>query len=157
MADTVDTATRSRMMASIKGKNTKPEIIVRKALHAAGFRFRLHDKKLPGKPDIVLPKYRTAVFVHGCFWHGHDCNQFKWPKTREAFWRNKIEGNRERDTRVRMQLRKTGWRVLIVWECALKGPRRQTVTSFIARCSDWLIGETRGNNEGKAIDATRKI
>ena len=117
MADIVDKATRSRMMAGIKGKNTKPEIQVRKALHAAGFRFRLHDKKLPGKPDIVLRKYKTVVFVHGCFWHGHECEKFRWPKTRRAFWRKKILANRKRDSTAVRDLEKTGWVTVAIWEC----------------------------------------
>ncbi|MFO1033754.1 MAG: very short patch repair endonuclease [Hyphomicrobiales bacterium] len=137
-------------MASIKGKNTKPEIIVRKAFHAAGFRFRLHDRKLPGKPDIVLPKYRTVVFVHGCFWHGHECEKFRWPKSRKTFWRKKIEGNRERDDKAMKQLRIEGWRTLTVWECALKGPIRLTLATLTTRCATWLMsGKSRGTLRGK--------
>jgi DNA mismatch endonuclease, patch repair protein len=97
MADIVPKAKRSEMMAGIRGKNTRPEMLVRRALHAHGYRFRLHRKDLPGKPDIVLPKYRAVIFVHGCFWHGHDCHLFKWPKTREDFWIQKIKNNQERD------------------------------------------------------------
>lgn len=108
------------MMSGIRGKNTKPEIIVRKALHAAGYRFRLHRKDLPGKPDIVLPKYKTVIFVHGCFWHKHDCRYFKWPKTRPDFWREKIEGNVERDRLAYEKLEEMGWRVKVVWECELE-------------------------------------
>ena len=117
MADIVDRETRSRMMSGIRGKDTKPEILVRKALHAAGYRFRLHRKDLPGKPDIVLPRYRTVVFVHGCFWHGHKCKHFKWPKTREDFWREKIMRNMERDREAVAALEKLGWTVKVVWEC----------------------------------------
>lgn len=120
MVDVVDKKTRSRMMSGIRGKNTKPEIIVRKALHAAGYRFRLHRKDLPGKPDIVLPKYKTVIFVHGCFWHKHDCRYFKWPKTRPDFWREKIEGNVERDRLAYEKLEEMGWRVKVVWECELE-------------------------------------
>lgn len=107
------------MMAGIKGKNTKPEMQVRKALHAAGFRFRLHDRKLPGRPDIVLRKYKTVVFVHGCFWHGHECEKFRWPKTRKGFWLKKISANRNRDHSAALELKKTMWNVLTVWECEL--------------------------------------
>ena len=107
-------------MAAVKGRDTKPELIVRRHLHAAGFRFRLNARDLPGRPDIVLPKYRTVVFVHGCFWHQHDCRSFKWPKTRATFWKNKIKKNAERDTRKQNELRALGWRVVIVWECDLK-------------------------------------
>jgi DNA mismatch endonuclease, patch repair protein len=120
LADVVDKATRSRMMSGIRGKDTKPEIIVRKALHKAGYRFRLHRKDLPGNPDIVLPKYRTVIFVHGCFWHGHMCKNFKWPKTRPEFWREKIEGNIERDKRDIAALEALGWNVKVIWECEIR-------------------------------------
>jgi DNA mismatch endonuclease (patch repair protein) len=120
LADIVDKATRSRMMSGIRGKNTKPEMIVRRVLHKAGFRYRLHDKRLPGKPDIVLPKYKTVIFVHGCFWHGHDCKAFKWPKTRKEFWKNKIAGNIERDIQRQHTLTETGWRVVQLWECDVR-------------------------------------
>ncbi|MEO9904317.1 MULTISPECIES: very short patch repair endonuclease [Alphaproteobacteria] len=120
MADIVDKATRSRMMSGIKGKDTKPEMIVRRALHKAGFRYRLHVKDLPGKPDIVLPKYKTVIFVHGCFWHKHDCKYFKWPKTRPDFWKEKIEANVRRDRASSKQLENTGWNVLTIWECELR-------------------------------------
>jgi DNA mismatch endonuclease, patch repair protein len=105
------------MMSGIRGKDTKPEMIVRRGLHRLGFRFRLHDKSLPGKPDLVFPKYKTVVFVHGCFWHRHDCKYFKWPKTRPNFWRDKILGNVERDQQHIRELEATGWQVLVVWEC----------------------------------------
>jgi DNA mismatch endonuclease, patch repair protein len=120
MTDVVDAATRSRMMSGIRSKDTKPEMIVRRALHKAGFRYRLHDGRLPGKPDIVLPKYRTVIFVHGCFWHGHLCKDFKWPKSRVEFWRAKIEGNVARDARNLELLERAGWRVAVVWECSIK-------------------------------------
>lgn len=119
MVDVVDAATRSRMMSGIRGKNTKPEMTVRRALHKAGFRYRLHDRKLPGKPDIVLPKYRTVIFVHGCFWHGHMCHKFKWPKTREVWWREKIEGNIKRDNHNIAELENQGWNARVFWECEL--------------------------------------
>jgi DNA mismatch endonuclease (patch repair protein) len=121
LADVVDKATRSRMMSGIRGKDTTPEKAVRSALHKAGFRFRLHVRDLPGKPDIVLPKYRTAIFVHGCFWHGHECRNFKWPKTRADWWRKKIEANKARDRKARTALRKLGWNVRVVWECEATG------------------------------------
>lgn len=119
MVDIVDAATRSRMMSSIKAKNTEPEINLRHELHRQGFRYRLHQK-LPGSPDIVLPKYKTVVLVHGCFWHGHGCAFFKWPKTRSEFWREKILQNRERDIRQLSALSAEGWRVAVVWECAIR-------------------------------------
>lgn len=119
MADRITTETRSRNMAAIRGSNTKPELTVRRFLHACGFRFRLHRKDLPGKPDIVLPKYRTAIFVHGCFWHLHGCKNTVIPKTRTEWWAAKLEGNRARDERSVLQLEKLGWRVIIIWECQL--------------------------------------
>ena len=131
MPDVVDKATRSRMMAAIKGKNTMPEIVVRKALHAAGFRFRLHVKNLPGKPDIVLPKYKTVIFVHGCFWHGHECKDFRWPKTRKAWWRKKIIGNKKRDSEHEIALKTLGWQTAVVWACQLQ--REKTIETLIAR------------------------
>jgi DNA mismatch endonuclease, patch repair protein len=131
LVDIVDKLTRSRMMAGIKSKNTKPEIIVRKALHGAGFRFRLHDKTLPGKPDIVLRKYKTVVFVHGCFWHGHECEKFKWPKTRKAFWRKKIQANIERDTRSKSALNLLGWSTIEHWECELNPLQLQNLVEAI--------------------------
>lgn len=124
MPDVVSKQKRSEMMAGIWGKNTKPEIVVRKGLHALGFRFRIHDRKLPGKPDLVLPKYNAAIFVHGCFWHGHDCHLFKWPQSRTDFWREKILGNRANDEKALDALEKAGWRVLVIWECALKGKEK---------------------------------
>lgn len=122
MVDIVSPEKRSLMMAGIRGKNTKPEIQVRKLLHAGGFRFRLYRKDLPGKPDIVLPKYKVVIFVHGCFWHGHEnCHLFRLPKSRTEFWEAKISGNVERDKLKQAQLLNEGWRVLLVRECALKG------------------------------------
>lgn len=112
-------------MSGIRGKNTKPEIQVRKLLHAAGYRFRLHRKDLPGKPDIVLPRYRVAILVHGCFWHGHEnCHLFRLPKSRTEFWEQKISGNIERDKKNLAALIDKGWRVLLVYECALKGKQK---------------------------------
>lgn len=120
MTDIVDKATRSRMMSNIRCKNTKPELIVRKYLHAAGFRYRLHVKDLPGKPDIVLPKYNTVIFIHGCFWHGHQCLLFKWPSTNVEFWLKKIERNRFLDNQSLVALQEKGWNVQIIWECEIR-------------------------------------
>lgn len=121
MADVVDAATRSRMMAGIQSKNTKPETLIRKALHARGFRYSLHPKRLPGKPDIVMPKWRVIIFVHGCFWHIHGCSLSKMPTTNVAFWEAKLAANQRRDSLVKKQLADAGWRVATVWECATRG------------------------------------
>jgi DNA mismatch endonuclease (patch repair protein) len=121
MADVHTPEVRSYNMSMIRGKNTKPEIIVRKFLHSKGFRFRLYKKELPGKPDIVLPKYKTVIFIHGCFWHGHkNCKYFVVPKTRTKWWLNKIERNRLNDNRNDTKLRKAGWKIITLWECQLK-------------------------------------
>ena len=121
MADVHDKATRSYNMSQIRSRNTKPEMLVRKFLHAQGFRFKLHDKKLPGKPDIVLPKYKTIIFIHGCFWHGHkDCKYFVAPKTRTDWWMNKINTNIANDLKALKTLKKEGWRIINLWECDLK-------------------------------------
>lgn len=138
MADVVDTATRSRMMAGIRGRDTKPEILVRSLLHRQGFRYRLHVRNLPGKPDIVLSRFRAVIFVHGCFWHGHDCPLFKWPGTRPDFWREKIERNRANDLKSRRGLQDAGWRVGIVWECAIKGATGKDIEDVARRIADWL-------------------
>ena len=125
MADVHSPETRSYNMSRIKGKDTKPEMIVRKFLFSKGFRYRLHVKSLPGKPDIVLPKYKTVIFIHGCFWHGHDgCKYFVVPKTRTEWWLNKIIGNISNDNRNNELLKLEGWRVLIIWECDLKPNKR---------------------------------
>jgi DNA mismatch endonuclease (patch repair protein) len=121
MADVHDKATRSYNMSRIKNKNTKPEILVRKFLFANGFRYRINDKKLPGKPDIVLPKYKTVIFVNGCFWHGHEsCKYFKLPATRTEWWKAKIDGNIKNDLKKHTQLVTLGFKVLVVWECKIK-------------------------------------
>lgn len=122
MADIVDKETRSGMMSAIRGKNTKPELVVRSFLHRAGLRFRLHTR-LPGKPDIAFPKYRTVVFVHGCFWHRHkNCRFAATPKTRTCWWMAKFESNQTRDKKISSKLRRSGWRVLTVWECETRNP-----------------------------------
>lgn len=121
MTDVHTPEVRSYNMSMIRDKNTKPEIIVRKYLHSKGFRFRLHKKKLPGKPDIVLPKYKTVIFVNGCFWHGHkNCKYFVIPKTRTKWWIDKIEGNINNDKKKIRMLKENDWKVIILWECQLK-------------------------------------
>jgi DNA mismatch endonuclease, patch repair protein len=130
-------------MSGIKGKNTKPELIIRKALFKKGFRFKLHDKSLPGKPDLVLPKYDAVIFIHGCFWHQHNCHLFKWPSTRPEFWETKIHRNVEVDKRNYKELKKEGWYILTIWECALKGKTRRSLEEVIDSTIHWLEYETR--------------
>ena len=121
MADVHTSTQRSYNMGRIRSINTKPEMLVRKFLFANGYRYRLHDKKLPGKPDIVLPKYRTVIFIHGCFWHGHhNCKYYKVPKTRTDWWLNKINSNKANDTKAVKALKKEGWKIILIWECGLK-------------------------------------
>ena len=134
MADVHDKATRSYNMSRIKNKNTKPEILVRKFLFANGFRYRLNDKKLPGKPDIVLPKYKTVIFVNGCFWHGHEnCKYFKLLGTRTEWWKEKIEGNIKNDIKKHTLLEEAGYKVIVIWECEVKN------RIFESRINDILI------------------
>ncbi|MFZ2387098.1 MAG: very short patch repair endonuclease [Polaromonas sp.] len=124
MADVVDAATRSRMMAGIRGKDTKPELIVRKFLHQQGFRYRLHPRHLPGVPDLLLPKYHTVIFVHGCFWHQHPgCRYATMPKNNAEFWQAKLASNVERDLKVISKLKVDGWRVVVIWECEINEQR----------------------------------
>lgn len=120
MTDVVDSATRSRMMAGIRSKDTKPEMFLRRTLHALGFRYRLNGCGLPGKPDLVFPSRKIVIFVHGCFWHKHECKLFKWPSSNTEFWKVKIEKNAERDAKIQIKLEEMGWKVLNVWECELK-------------------------------------
>ena len=141
--DIVDPKTRSRMMAGIRAKNTKLEVRLRKALFARGFRYRLHANDLPGKPDIVLPRHRAVVFVHGCFWHGHDCELFRLPGTRTDWWKTKIERNRERDREVAADLREKGWRQANVWECAVRGRGRRALEDVAEEVGAWLAEDSR--------------
>jgi DNA mismatch endonuclease (patch repair protein) len=121
LPDVVSPEVRSRMMAGIGPANTKPEMLLRRGLHALGWRYRLHDRRLPGRPDLVFPGRRAVIFVNGCFWHGHDCHLFRWPQSRAEFWLEKISGNIRRDRRTREELLAGGWRIAEVWECTLKG------------------------------------
>lgn len=129
-----DPQTRSRTMRAVKGKDTTPELIVRRMVHAMGYRFRLHRKDLPGKPDLVFPKFRKAIFVHGCFWHGHDCARgARIPKANAEYWRSKITRNGLRDTANIVALKSLGWRTAIIWECELKRPEwiRRRLEKFL--------------------------
>ena len=135
MPDIVDPETRSRMMASIRSVDTAPEMQVRRYLHARGFRYRLHDRRLPGRPDLVLPGKRAVIQIQGCFWHAHDgCALFTLPATRRPFWQDKLLGNRQRDDRNKQALLNAGWRVATVWECAL----RSGDTTSLRRLEQWL-------------------
>ena len=143
MTDVVSPQVRSRMMSGIRGKNTRPELLIRRSLHRLGYRYRLHRKDLPGKPDLVLPRYRAVIFVNGCFWHGHDCHLFKWPSSRADWWRAKITKTRETDAASRQALAAMGWRILEVWECALKGRTRHPLEQVIAQIDAWLHSDSR--------------
>jgi DNA mismatch endonuclease, patch repair protein len=141
MTDVVNKATRSRMMAGIKGKNTVPELVLRQAMHKRGFRFRLHVKQLPGRPDLLFPKYKAAVFVHGCFWHRHpNCRYATTPATRTEFWRAKFAANVARDSLLLMELINHGWRVAIVWECSLRNS--VGIQETAEELSKWLVSDS---------------
>lgn len=142
MVDIVDKQTRSRMMSGIRGKNTKPEMALRRALHARGLRYRIHSKEILGCPDLVFPKYRALVFVHGCFWHRHEnCRYATTPASRQEFWQDKFAANVRRDKTVRKALLLKGWRISIVWECALRKPDQVAATA--AAISDWLVSDKK--------------
>jgi len=140
-------------MSRIRSKNTRPELVIRSGLHKKGFRFRIHHPRLPGKPDLVFPKYKAAIFVHGCFWHGHNCPLFKWPSTRADFWKSKINRNREKDRENHEALRMSGWRILTIWECALDGRYRYPHEDVLSSAQAWLLSdmdesELRGRGNG---------
>lgn len=142
MVDVVDALTRSRMMSGIRGRDTKPELLLRRALHALGFRYRLHGRDLPGRPDIVLPRHRAVVFVHGCFWHRHaGCRYASTPATRPDFWADKFRTNVERDLRNQEALLASGWRVALVWECALK---KHPAPAIAEALGEWLTSGRAG-------------
>jgi DNA mismatch endonuclease (patch repair protein) len=143
VADVVDVATRSRMMAGIRGRDTQPELRLRKAMHARGFRYRLHDRRLPGSPDLVFPAFRAAVFVHGCFWHRHEgCRYTTMPATRPEFWSAKFAANVERDARQIAELQRLGWRTRIVWECDIRRSTDLTASALV----EWLQAEPFGDS-----------
>ena len=149
MVDVVDAATRSRMMAGIRAKNTKPEAIIRKGLHARGLRYSLHPKRLPGKPDIVLPKWRVVIFVHGCFWHRHGCHLSKTPSSNTTFWEDKLAANERRDALVQQELAAAGWRIAVVWECATRG---KAATDSLPDLLDKLVTWIRDQAESAALE-----
>lgn len=142
MTDIVTPEKRSQMMADIKGKNTEPELIIRKGLFNNGFRYLLYRKDIPGKPDLVLPRYNAVIFVNGCFWHQHDCHLFKWPKQNKDFWREKLCNNLERDIRNHEQVAQLGWRICTIWECALKGRSTDEIAQLLESLSVWLVNKS---------------
>ncbi|MEQ1675218.1 MAG: DNA mismatch endonuclease Vsr [Chitinophagaceae bacterium] len=134
MADVHDKKTRSYNMSRIRSTDTKPELLVRKFLHALGYRYKLHDKTLPGKPDIVLPKYRTLIFIHGCFWHGHaNCKYYKVPQTRTDWWLKKINTNKDNDVKAVKALKKEGWKIIIIWTCKLKSKNTEATLKGVIK------------------------
>lgn len=141
MVDVVSPEVRSRMMSRIRPRDTKTEVVIRKGLHRLGFRYRVNDPRIKGKPDMHLPKWNALVFVHGCFWHGHDCHMFRLPKTRTEFWNAKINKNRERDKLIEASLLSDGWRVALVWECALKGKHRLGEQQVLDALAEWLVSD----------------
>lgn len=150
MVDRISRSKRSQMMAGIKGKNTKPEILVRSSLFKRGFRYVLHNNRLPGKPDLVFPKFKAVIFVNGCFWHAHTCHLFKWPSSNIEFWDQKIKTNSKRDIRNLEALNILGWRVMTIWECSLKGKTRLKMDEIVSLCETWLTNgedniEIKGN------------
>jgi DNA mismatch endonuclease, patch repair protein len=153
MTDIVSPETRSRMMSGIKGRDTQPEIQIRKILSVVGYRYRIGNKKLPGKPDITLAKYKAVIFVEGCFWHGHeDCALFRIPKSRVEFWKKKIAGNILRDRKNRRLLSKDGWRICTVWECALKGKDKLDTEKVERSIIEWILnGKKTKNIRGRKL------
>ena len=138
MTDIVDARTRSRMMSAIRGKDTKPELTVRRGLHRRGLRYGLHDRKLPGSPDLVCTRHGAVIMINGCFWHKHECPSFHWPDKDAARWREKLEANAERDRRTVRQLLELGWRVLIVWECSIKGKQGEALSLVLDEVEEFV-------------------
>lgn len=135
---------RRRCMSAIRAKDTKPELILRRGLHALGFRYRLHARALPGTPDVVLPRHKAVIFVHGCFWHGHNCSLFKLPASRPEFWAAKIGRNQQRDAAAVERLAAAEWRVLTIWECATRGPSRMQPEALLEAAASWITGDDAG-------------
>lgn len=151
MPDSVSPATRSFVMSRVRGRHTQPELYVRRAVWAAGFRYRLHAKKLPGAPDLALPKYRVAVFVHGCFWHQHDCPRAKRPASNQAYWNKKLDGNLARDARHRAQLAELGWQVVTIWECRLKPGAEELLAYLKMRRAGLAGGNSLSTGQGCGV------
>jgi DNA mismatch endonuclease, patch repair protein len=143
MADILTPEQRHRNMSRIRAKDTKPEMLVRRGIHGLGYRYRLHDRTLPGCPDLVFPRYSAVVFVHGCFWHGHKCHLAKLPESQREFWLNKLSRNMERDKKALSALSVEGWRVLTVWECALRGKRKKRFEQVLGSIGRFLEGDQK--------------
>lgn len=144
--DNRSSESRSALMSSIGGKNTKPELVIRKYLHSKGYRYRLHQTNLPGSPDLVLKKYKTVIFINGCFWHGHNCSQGKIPKTKVEYWENKIAHNKKRDNKNYEKLLELGWNILVIWGCRLRSYKRQTIVlSEILKTLDQILDRTEAS------------
>lgn len=141
MTDVLTPEQRRLNMSRIQGRDTRPEMLIRRGLHARGLRYRLHDRALPGRPDLVFPQYHTVVFIHGCFWHMHGCPLSKPPATRKEFWLRKLEGNAARDHKAIEALTSAGWRVLVIWECALRGPRRKQTSAVFEEADRFIRGD----------------
>lgn len=147
MTDVHSKEIRSKNMAAIKSKNTKPELLIAEALKSRGFVFQIHDKTLPGRPDFVMLEYRAVIFVHGCFWHGHDdCHLFKWPESRTEFWKKKITGNVERDKKNIKALQREGWWVLEIWECSIKGRNKMPFDELVNKIEHWVLYEMKSKS-----------
>lgn len=142
MVDTVTKEVRSRMMSAIRAKDTGPELAIRRALHGMGFRYSLHSGQFPGKPDMVFRKHRAAIFIHGCYWHGHDCGEVKPAATNQAYWSPKIEKNRERDARNLAAVEVAGWRHLVIWECSFRRKGTAALEDTARQAAEWLRAGT---------------
>lgn len=157
MTDVHSPAVRSKNMQAIRSANTKLELLIRTALHKRGFRYRLNYSDLPGKPDLVLKKYKAVIFLHGCFWHQHNCALFKWPASNSEFWKTKLTQNHIRDIANESELIKLGWRTATIWECSLKGRDRKTIDEIIDAITDWLISNNLQRLEvaGKSLSSRK--
>lgn len=155
MADVLTSEQRQLNMSRIRGRDTKPEMFLRRGLHARGLRFRLHRRDLPGTPDLVFSSYKAVIFVHGCFWHGHGCRLSKIPETRREFWLAKIRANLERDQRARYDLLESGWRVLSLWECALRGPGRLAPSDVLEQCDLFIRNSDSSSCEIAGLSVPR--
>ena len=151
MVDSLSPERRSALMARVRQRNTKPEMVVRRLLHARGWRYRLHKKGLPGTPDIVFPGRQAVLFVHGCFWHGHNCKLCRLPKTRTEFWAAKLSANRERDARKVRELGEAGWRVMTIWQCSLKDPQGVLDATEVFLRGQERVQETRSIEDEQGI------